>query len=128
MVNAVDQRFQEELIDRCLTTVPLTEEIDGSKIMISGGTSCKSLMYNLYYPPRVPNYIRHRKLFGFPTFSHPYSFSHFHLYAFIIILINLRSCAVIYQHLPPTTFINPHIPSSTFNLVHFPSLTLIHVH
>ena len=122
MVNAVDQRFQEELIDRCLTTVPLTEEIGGSKIMISGETS------SIYHPPRVPNYIRHGKLFSFPTFSHSYSFSHFHLYAFIIILINLRSCAVIYQHLPPTTFINPHIPSSTFNLVHFPSLTLIHVH
>ena len=53
MVNAVDQRFQEELIDRCLTTVPLTEEIGGSKIMISGEISC------IYYPPRVPNYIRH---------------------------------------------------------------------
>ena len=31
-----------------------------------GETSC-------IYPPRVPNYVRHAKLFNFPIFSHPYS-------------------------------------------------------
>ena len=95
--------------------------------------ACRKGKTSSIYPPRVPNYVRHAKLFNFPIFSHSYSltfiYNHFPSSICICYLhINLRSIAIIYRHLPSTTFINPHIPSSTFNHVHFPSFTLIHVH
>ena len=92
------------------------------------------------YPPQVPNYVRHAKLFNFPMLSHPYSFtfsyihlpsstyiSH-HLYTFVIIYIHWRSFTFIYHHLGSFSFIYLHLRSFTLIFFHLPSFTFIYLH
>ena len=96
------------------------------------------------YPPRVLNYVRHVKLFNFPIFSHPYSFTficiylYLHLHTFIIISIQLSSSTLIYVHVPASsiiylyshsfTFIYPHVRSFTFIYRRLGSFTFIYSH
>ena len=47
-----------------------------------GKTSC-------IYPPRVPNNVRHAKLFSLPQFSHPYTFTYIYTPQFINIYHHL---------------------------------------
>ena len=85
------------------------------------------------YPPRVLNYVRHVKLFNFPIFSHPYSFTFIciylclHLHTFIIISIQLSS-STSYVHLPASSIINLYSHSFTFIYRRLGSFTFIYSH
>ena len=104
-----------------------------------------SRLISCIYPPRVLNYVRHVKLFNFPIFSHPYSFTficihlpsspciYHHLYTFIIIYPHLSSRTCIHHHLPLFTFIHlyshyRHLPSCTFIYLHLLPFRFIYLH
>ena len=83
------------------------------------------------YPPQVPNYVRHAKLFNFPILNYSYSFTFIflHLCIFIIIYIHLALSTLIYVHFLSSSLIYVHLTSTTFIYLYLRSFSFIlHLH
>ena len=85
LANAINNALLEPLDDYRLPNplAPLPLEDDSTEFLdVTEHRVYKVLVAKIscIYPSRVPNYVRHAKLFNFPIFSHPYTFTFIYIY------------------------------------------------